>query len=978
MSNSTTDNDDDSLTHDDSVSKFYASFYINAAIGGVMLVVFCVIHRRRLLGLSYFFSPRKGGNDNARSVQFWTGLIMWIWESLSYPDKKLWQTHGADALTYVRFLRMCFLCCLVTTTISCSILLPLNLSGDQESDSLGDMGHLTMSHLDERDSKLVAHVVVVWVYSVFFYAILFYYYRMYAEVRMHWLNRNSPRTYTIVLLNIPHHMRFKRAIKDWFEDHFRTKVASVVLLWDDRKVIKLKERRAKYINKLELAKLDCAEMKKRRSDPFYCCGSCGKKVKKKGKVCACCCNAFTNIALCFSACFGFFKRVARKYCCCCCCFTYYEREGERRLTHAGFLEILGEEVDAVTYYREKVAATTEQIRNMQHNKKDKLKKSGVAFVTFTKVYPARVKINPYINPAKMLVSPAPDPSDVFWVSFNVSYAGQIFRMFVITAIMVVICLSWSSVSIVVSSISNLKNLAEVEGFEWIGDFLDVFPDQIQSIIEGYLPPVILYLVTLLMKPIIKFFYKKSGWLYAHSDVEWWTMSTYTVFLFFNVFLVSTIGSTLFTVLADFIDNPTTVVTLLATALPQQSLFFITYLMVAGAGRIPFKLFRPADLLRVLVRFVFTCPRTPRQRRTFHNLELWFDYAGEVGQGLLILTLVLVYSVMAPLITPFGIFYFFMDYIITRYNLIYANLTPWDSGGRLWPKIFHHTMSSVLVFQLVMLGIFGLNSNYQSAMWALIPLPLISIFYWVFIHFMWSPVSAFGPINGTFTLKQTFLDKTLLRKAYEQPSFKDPEEEIWEEDIEGYASDGDGDGDEEEKGPHKVFDFGDGHGDEDDVEAAAKKWEEMMAAKKKSGSSSAPSSESDESESESESESDGQGGIKMQETKQSRDERKRETAKRVEREMERRRRRRRGEDESEGEEEEEVKKEVKKQKSKGSKESNKAGGEGETATKKKPLPTPADVEALMRKINEAYEKRFERDMRELKWERKKERRREGME
>ncbi len=82
MSNSTTGNGDNSLTHDDSVSKFYASFYINAAIGGVMLVVFCVIHRRRLLGLSYFFSPRKGGNDNARSVQFWTGLIMWIWESL--------------------------------------------------------------------------------------------------------------------------------------------------------------------------------------------------------------------------------------------------------------------------------------------------------------------------------------------------------------------------------------------------------------------------------------------------------------------------------------------------------------------------------------------------------------------------------------------------------------------------------------------------------------------------------------------------------------------------------------------------------------------------------------------------------------------------------------------------------------------------------------------------------------------------------
>jgi hypothetical protein len=39
-------------------------------------------------------------------------------------------------------------------------------------------------------------------------------------------------------------------------------------------------------------------------------------------------------------------------------------------------------VDAVTYYREKVAATTEKIRSMQHNKKDKLKKSGtVLFIS---------------------------------------------------------------------------------------------------------------------------------------------------------------------------------------------------------------------------------------------------------------------------------------------------------------------------------------------------------------------------------------------------------------------------------------------------------------------------------------------------------------------------------------------------------------------------------------------------------------------
>jgi hypothetical protein len=92
------------------------------------------------------------------------------------------------------------------------------------------MGHLTMSHLDERDPKLIAHIVITWAYSLFFYAILYYYYRLHAEVRMHWLNRNTPRTYTIILLNIPEQMRFKRAIKEWFEDHFRTKVSTIDII----------------------------------------------------------------------------------------------------------------------------------------------------------------------------------------------------------------------------------------------------------------------------------------------------------------------------------------------------------------------------------------------------------------------------------------------------------------------------------------------------------------------------------------------------------------------------------------------------------------------------------------------------------------------------------------------------------------------------------------------------------------------------
>jgi len=242
------------------------------------------------------------------------------------------------------------------------------------------------------------------------------------------------------------------------------------------------------------------------------------------------------------------------------------------------------------------------------------------------------------------------------------------------------------------------------------------------------------------------------------------------------------------------------------------------------------------------------------------------------------------------------------------------LTPWDSGGKLWTKIYHHANSSVLVFQLVMVGIFGLNSSYQSGLWALIPLPVITIFYWVGIHFLWSPVSAFGPINGTCTIKQTFLDMSLLKKAYEQPSFTDPEEEIKEEEIEGYISE------DEEKGIVKS----DTSADEEEQEV--QKEEEIEMAEMTSGYGSKLAVEEER----------GAGHQRQQPGSD-------ETASRT-------------------------------NNSTGSKGSKKKGMGLSSRTRKGP--TPEEIVALMQKINQEYDKRFERDIQEMKWQKQQQMKRNG--
>ena len=56
-------------------------------------------------------------------------------------------------------------------------------------------------------------------------------------------------------------------------------------------------------------------------------------------------------------------------------------------------------------------------------------------------------------------------------------------------------------------------------------------------------------------------------------------------------------------------------------------------------------------------------------------------------GWQVFTLTLSYSLMAPLITLFGLAYFVLVFIINRYNLIYVNEQRWQGGGTRLPCLF---------------------------------------------------------------------------------------------------------------------------------------------------------------------------------------------------------------------------------------------------------------------------------------------------
>jgi hypothetical protein len=437
-----------------------------------------------------------------------------------------------------------------------------------------------------------------------------------------------------------------------------------------------------------------------------------------------------------------------------------------RLAH-----LIDEEIASIRYLKAKIAKLTAHISAMQANPEKHLPKTGVAFMVFDSMVVPRMTIQPFVAPHEMIISAAPEPNDVSWKTLHPPYWRLLLTRTVVIVGLTLMAIAWAFPAFIFASLANLQSLSEVDGFGWIQTGIsDHLSDYAVSVVEGFAPAIFLVLSLVLAKHIIRWIIHRS-YEWAKSTVEWKTMTTYWSFLIIHVVFVSTFGGTLSKILSEFIDNPRNLISLLAQALPQNSTFFINYILVVTFCITPLTLFRTRQILQQFVWYVLMRPSTVRQKAKMWQYPT-FDYAGSVAQGLLIYTVTLVYSLMAPLISVFGLCYFIVVYLVDRYQIIYTTRTSWQGGATMWPLIFHMFMTSLILFQLAMIGILTLSKFGGGG--ALVALPFITAGIWVLLHFHWVTVSNSGPINGVSTLKPLSYDE--FRKAYTQPSMLAVEQE----------------------------------------------------------------------------------------------------------------------------------------------------------------------------------------------------------
>ncbi|PVU95385.1 hypothetical protein BB561_001842 [Smittium simulii] len=347
--------------------------------------------------------------------------------------------------------------------------------------------------------------------------------------------------------------------------------------------------------------------------------------------------------------------------------------------------------------------------------------SRVAFVSFESPKSAQIaaQLCMFPNPTKLKIKMAPEPRDVYWANVSSPLKYRLLRTAFLAVFVLFISVFW------LVPISFLSSLVSPEFIDsYFPGFLKYLKSNplLNTFFKLTLPSLILYAFNETMPLALDYLNRISG-TRTISERQFDTIQQYYGFLIISVLLIFSLSKLVLGNLYDMIENPSEIPKLLADALPDVAPFFMGYTAMLGLGYYPLKLSRIGAVVLSQVRWLISfCPRDYLQCVMPEYTKWEYLYP----QTMLIFTIAMTYSSIAPLIAPFAVLYFSIGFIINKYLIMYVYTPRYESAGFYIYKILKNLVRGMFIYILLMLGIFGLRKQYTLFVLELILL-LINIY-----------------------------------------------------------------------------------------------------------------------------------------------------------------------------------------------------------------------------------------------------------
>ncbi|XVE87740.1 hypothetical protein DITRI_Ditri19aG0012000 [Diplodiscus trichospermus] len=709
---------------------------INLLSAFVFLLAFAILRLQPFNDRVYFpkwylkglrSSPSKSGAFVRKFVNLdfrsYLRFLNWMPEALRMPELELIDHAGLDSAVYLRIYLLGLKVFVPIAFMAWAVLVPVNYTNKTlelqlKNVTASDIDKLSISNIPLASDRFWTHIVMTYAFTFWTCYVLLKEYETVASMRLQFLasEKRRPDQFTVLVRNVPPDP--DESVSESVEHFFLVNHPDTYLT---HQVV---------YNANKLAKL----VKKRKSKQNW---------------------------------LDYYQ------------LKYSRNNAKRPLMKTGFLGLCGEKIDAIDDHISEIENLSKEIdEERERVKKDPKSIMPAAFVSFKSRWGAAIcaQTQQSRNPTLWLTEWASEPRDVYWQNLAIPYVSLAVRRLIMAVAFFFMTFFF------IIPIASVQALASIEGLEKAAPFLKPVIEMkfIKSVIQGFLPGIVLKLFLIFLPTILMIMSKFEGFT-SLSSLERRAATRYYLFNLVNVFLVSVVAGSAMDQLNTFIkQSANEIPKTIGVAVPMRATFFITYIMVDGWAGIAAEILMLKPLIIYHLKNFFLVKTEKDREEAMDPGSLGFN-TGEPRIQLYFL-LGLVYATVTPVLLPFIIVFFGLAYVVFRHQIINVYNQEYESAAAFWPDVHGRVIIALLISQVALIGLLSTKDAAQSAPF-LIALAVLTIWFYRFCKARYEPAFVRYPLQEAM-MKDTLERarepnlnlKPYLQKAYIHPIFKEEEEE----------------------------------------------------------------------------------------------------------------------------------------------------------------------------------------------------------
>ncbi|XP_015575719.2 CSC1-like protein RXW8 isoform X2 [Ricinus communis] len=382
---------------------------------------------------------------------------------------------------------------------------------------------------------------------------------------------------------------------------------------------------------------------------------------------------------------------------------------------------------------------------------------AAAFVFFKTRYSAVVATQMLQSPNPMLwvTELAPEPHDVLWSNLSIPYK-QLWLRKIATLLAAIVFMFLFLIPVTfVQGLTQLDKLSRT--FPFLRGLLK--KDFMNHVVTGYLPSVILMLFLYTVPPVMMLFSSVEGPV-SRSGRKKSAGLKILYFTIWNVFFVNVLSGSVISQLNVF-SSVRDIPMELAKAIPTQASFFMTYVLTSGWAGLACEVMQLFPLsCNMIKKFIL------RNDKDSSDDLMTFPYHTEVPRVLLFGLIGFTCSIMAPLILPFLLVYFSLAYLVYRNQILNVYIPKYEGGGHFWPIVHNTTIFSLVLTQIIALGVFGIKESPVASGFTF-PLVIGTLLFNEYCRLRFSPIFDKDPIKILIEMDRDDEQSGRMDQIYQQ-------------------------------------------------------------------------------------------------------------------------------------------------------------------------------------------------------------------